>query len=280
MSDIIIVIPVYKSFEELSGNEKTSLRQLKKVLGNYPICILAANNFTIKEYEDFFDGKNIITERFENRFFKTVKDYNQLCLSKHFYEKFLSYHYMLIYQTDAYVFNDQLNVWMKEGYDYIGAPFHADNSEPFDINTWTVGNGGFSLRCVAACYEFTKRLESYNSIIQILNKWRCKKFVSKILIKLRLVNLSVIERILLNKYNEDFVFGVLSKNITRSFSVAPITKAIQFSFEAHPSLLYALNNNNLPFGCHGWERYERDFWKNFISSTNLFIRESYIGEKR
>jgi hypothetical protein len=50
------------------------------------------------------------------------------------------------------------------------------------------------------------------------------------------------------------------------FTIAPIETAIKFSFEAQPSLLYQMNSNVLPFGCHAWEKYEPEFWEPFVKS--------------
>ena len=40
--------------------------------------------------------------------------------------------------------------------------------------------------------------------------------------------------------------------------------ALRFSFEVNPKSLYKMNNDKLPFGCHGWRKYDPDFWKQFI----------------
>lgn len=48
------------------------------------------------------------------------------------------------------------------------------------------------------------------------------------------------------------------------YKVAPAGEALKFAFEANPSLLYKMNNGELPFGCHAWERYETAFWQPFI----------------
>jgi hypothetical protein len=190
----------------------------------------------------------------------------------------MDYEYMLVYQTDAYVFRNDLEHWIQQGYDYIGAPFHKNNKEPFDEKIWTVGNGGFSLRSVKRCYNMLQRIEFYYSVVKLLNILRCKRFITKALIKLRIFNLRIIENIKLDKYNEDYVFGVLSKQINKNFYVASLKVALQFSFEAHPALLYKLNKNQLPFGCHGWEKYEPEFWTRFIDTTKNLESKLLISE--
>jgi hypothetical protein len=267
MKKVVIVVPVHKLFYQLTQNELRSLKQLNSVLCDHTICIVASQNFSVNAYEQFFGRQYILVERFKEEYFKNIKSYNRLCLSKEFYERFLDYEYMLVYQPDAYIFSNELKHWMQQGYDYIGAPFHENNREPFDLKLWSVGNGGFSLRAVNKCYQLLTKIELYYSAVKLLNKLKCKRFVTKAFIKLGLFNFAIIENIKLNRYNEDCVFGILSKQIDRNFTVASLEVAWQFSFEAHPALLYKLNNNKLPFGCHGWDKYEPEFWKNFINNA-------------
>src|SRR5690349_729150 len=118
MSEVVIILPVYKSLNDLSELELCSLYQLKEVLRKYPVCIVASENFSVDDYIQFFDRKNIFTEKFKEYFFKDINSYNRLCLSKFFYERFLEYRYMLIYQLDAYVFRDDLGYWTNRGYDF------------------------------------------------------------------------------------------------------------------------------------------------------------------
>ena len=48
------------------------------------------------------------------------------------------------------------------------------------------------------------------------------------------------------------------------FKIPSPKDAINFSFESNPELLYKMNNECLPFGCHAWEKYGKHFWKQFI----------------
>jgi len=91
-------------------------------------------------------------------------------LSLEFYKRFLNYKFILIYQLDAFVFNDELAFWCNKDYDYIGAPWSDISSRSIfkelrsklplrykyyyirklsNINKF-VGNGGFSLRKVVS----------------------------------------------------------------------------------------------------------------------------------
>ena len=65
---------------------------------------------------------------------------------------------------------------------------------------------------------------------------------------------------------EDVVLVKYGPIFLKDFKVAEPKVALQFSFEVNPSLLYEMNNQQLPFGCHAFEKYEYEtFWKNFIN---------------
>ena len=66
--------------------------------------------------------------------------------------------------------------------------------------------------------------------------------------------------------NEDHYWGHVLAAFFSDFNVAPVNDAIRFSFEVNPTLLYKMNNGQLPFGCHAWERYDPEFWLPFINT--------------
>jgi len=51
------------------------------------------------------------------------------------------------------------------------------------------------------------------------------------------------------------------------FELLAPSQAVKFSFELCPVDLFEYCQNELPFGCHAWNRYDRDF---SIPPTNLF----------
>ena len=71
------------------------------------------------------------------------------------YRSFSSYAYMLVYQLDAFVFNDRLLEFCSMGYDYIGSPMRRTDSWR-DIGC-SVGNGGFSLRKISSMLRVLRR---------------------------------------------------------------------------------------------------------------------------
>ena len=65
--------------------------------------------------------------------------------------------------------------------------------------------------------------------------------------------------------NEDGFWGLVAPKITRKFKTAPAEKAIKFSFDRYPDVLYQMNDYKLPFGCHAWDKRNPKFWKEHIS---------------
>ena len=41
-------------------------------------------------------------------------------------------------------------------------------------------------------------------------------------------------------------------------------EALEFSFELAPRYCFMMNGRRLPFGCHAWFRYDREFWEPFL----------------
>ncbi len=76
---------------------------------------------------------------------------------------------------------------------------------------------------------------------------------------------------LFNNYiwNEDFFWCLVVQKNFKWFKVPALVTASKFSMEANARMLYKSNNNQLPFGCHAWERYDVEFWKPFIMQTDL-----------
>ena len=80
---------------------------------------------------------------------------------------------MLIVQTDAWIFKDELQKWCNMEYDYIGAPWchlcknvHNCNYEEVADQKSIVGNGGLSLRYIKKFQDVTMYLDPF-----VTSKW-------------------------------------------------------------------------------------------------------------
>jgi len=169
--------------------------------------------------------------------------YSRLCCQPSFYQRFLQFEFMLIYQLDCYVFEDRLALWCARNFDYIGPPWpnyeHMTESNKFIARLpflkyflRRAGQGGFSLRKTNTLYNAARILSKFSFLV--------------------------------NHYPEDVLWSTLAGRLLRPFNLAGFNDALQFGFDANPELCYALNNNRLPFGCHGWYGKYGKFWQNII----------------
>src|SRR5690606_21588852 len=232
---VTIIIPIYKI--NLSETEQMSLNQCVKILGDFEIVFVQPEKLDSSSIN--FGGK-IRTELFPNHYFETVYGYNSLMLSEDFYQRFLDFKYMLIYQLDAFVFKNELKSWCDKGYDYIGAPWIASPNTTlkkilglFDSKRkkergkifFKVGNGGFSLRNIAKSYKIAHDMK-----IDIETNLKRDKNDFYIM--------------------EDIFWSITVPKQYSDFNIPEYKEALNFAMDRKPDLAIKINNNKLPFGCH------------------------------
>jgi hypothetical protein len=256
---VTVVIPIYKS--ELTAYEAQSLQQCCKVLGTYAIVLVKPQTLDVTNLLQQYPELQI--ESFDDSYFGSILGYNRLMLSAEFYERFLNSKYLLIYQLDAYVFKDELTAWCNRGFDYVGAPWTIKKKYENPIYkpvlaiksfiyklkgkpsryAWLgnkVGNGGLSLRKVDT---HLKAVQNRAALIEDFLKKSEQH----------------------TEFNEDVFFATQ----VDEFLFPSSAEALQFSFDLHPKRCFALNNEQLPFGCHGWYKGNRlNFWSKYIFSNN------------
>ena len=267
---VAIVVPMYR--QGLGADERISYQHLCHFLGNFDKYLVTPQSLEVN-----LDG--LIVKRFPNEFFKNTITYSALLLSREFYEAFSSYDFILIYQLDALVFSDQLIDWCARSWDYIGAPWIKCEDADF-IDVPTVGNGGFSLRKVKSFLRviesagFGAELERYQPALRgeievtrppaphLTIQRRIIGRVSRLLGPPQAAQAQDrLERSPLYGINEDYFWSFKATKYWPDFKIAPVEDALRFSFEVEPRRCYALNHRRLPFGCHGWNRYDRKFWE-------------------
>lgn len=261
---IAVVIPIYKM--NLSNEEEISIDRAFHILNKYRFYFVAPQKLDLSNYEKFFAYAPTV-KRFSNIFFNNdLEGYNQLTLSKEFYTEFSSCKYILIYQPDAYVFQDDLLEWCMKGYDYIGAPWLEVKNGKIKLNG--VGNGGFSLRKVESFLYILSLCEIRTIHETSRIKRKIYKFLNKtIRWRIRLLRFTGTTKAVFYRehaFNEDGFWGLSAPRITRKFITAPDETALKFSFDTHPEILYRINRCQLPFGCHAWAKRNPKFWKKYI----------------
>jgi hypothetical protein len=253
---VAIIVPFYKT--ELSEYESIALEQCFRVLSKHTIIAIKPKKLVLPSRVTAYPFSEVIS--FEDKYFAGIGGYNELMMSELFYGRFLKWEYVLIHQLDAFVFKDELEYWCANGGDYIGAPWirrkkystwakglysvilqklsrrynlkkHGlPNKYQFDDMT---GNGGFSLRRTKIfhelCIRFRKKIEEYNQQP-------------------------------IHQYNEDVFWSIEVNRKQKMLKIPDWKTALKFSVEFHPARALALNNNQLPFGCHAWDL-NVEFWR-------------------
>lgn len=270
MSTAAIIVPCYK--DALTYFEQISFNQLKKILVDYPIIFVTPQRFK-NNYPKYLHDQEIIF--FEDKYFESVSGYNALLTDHLFYSSFSNYEYILIYQLDAFVFSNNLNYFLSKKLSYIGAPFTFEITNFLDKETrkvlpiyhrqekfkffrkffgkpYLVGNGGFSLRSVADCIDslnkFSKKIERYKKKREVIYS----KYGG-------------------NALHEDLFWSFFIPSINKDFKVANFSVALKFAFEVDPLLCYQMNKQELPFGCHAWDKHGVDFWRDIFVNLGYNI---------
>jgi hypothetical protein len=265
-----VAIPIYKTIP--NDLEVASLMQCFKVLHKHPIIFFAPQSLNTKPYQDLLKKfGEFVVERFEDKYFVNLPAYNKLLLKDTFYKRFNNFNYILIYQLDAWVFDDELSAWCQTGYDYIGAPWFSSDNPPDGLSHFMgVGNGGFSLRKIDKHLKVLRRFSYINSpsylIPQFFKNINLKSF--KTLILNLLTNNNTHHLLGKNNLNED-VFWYKMANKYNWFNVPDMLVASRFATETNCQKLYHINNRQLPFGCHAWNLYEPQFWAKYIPIASL-----------
>ena len=249
-----VVIPIYKA--ELSELETISLNRVYSVLSDYTIVVIKPQSLNLDKLKA--DYPNLEYESFNDAFFDGFNGYNKLMLSSDLYKRFSDIEYILIYQLDAYIFEDRLDYFIEKGYDYIGAPWpvkrlyrtllfsfflnrkkrkYNKKNIPCRQNLYNkIGNGGLSLRKIDTFCAATEK-----------HKAKIDFYISNIDTPL---------------YNEDVFWAIEIPE----FSYPSYKEALEFAFDKYPALCFRDNGNKLPMGCHGWYKWKwRNFWKQYIS---------------
>ena len=242
MRKTAVVIPLYKSV--LNEMEKISIHQLLKVLYRYPKFFILPRGLNIKSIER--DNTCLFLE-FDKHYFLSTKSYSQLLVSIEFYRQFKEYEYILIYQTDAFVFHDNLDYFCQLGYDYIGAPWWFW-SKMYRCSKNLVGNGGLSLRHIQHTLDV---LENHEKFIR-------ESFLPK-----------------LDSVGEDVLFSYFGAHEKYKYSVAPTKIAKQFSLECDYQKSYSKLSEELPFGCHHWWNGDFDIWRPYVMAEGYAVESCY-----
>jgi hypothetical protein len=271
MHTCAVVVPIYQPLTNPA--ERLSLQQTLDTLSDYPVYVVGPNRL-----EAYFDqlrvefDSRIQQKIFADHFFGGVEGYNELLLSRRFYQAFDEFEYMLIVQTDALVLNDALEDWCVKQYSYVGAPWFDGYTTPtLPLQLSSVGNGGFSLRRIPDFLKVLYRPRIFKNVL--MQNWP-GNLLSTVYRYLKDYHSLVYGNTHLNiDVNEDLFWGLFVPQQCSFFRVPSPLEAISFAFEAHPDYLFELNQQKLPFGVHAWQRYMPEFWLDVLAQQSSPVHQ-------
>lgn len=262
-----VVIPIYQV--ALSAEEIFSIKNAAIVLAKHDIYFVGPASLSkfLSELATKFN-RPLSYKTFPDRYFAGIAGYNDLMLSSLFYRSFADYEYILIAQTDSFVFKDELDFWAEKGYSYIGAPLYDGYTQPTrPLRLHCVGNGGFSLRNIPDFLRVLDRPRVFRNTLMeswpgswISNTYRYIKDYHSFVYRNWHFNIDV---------NEDIFWSLFVASRCDFFTIPSALEAVPFAFEAHPEYLFELNNRQTPFGCHAWQRYNPEFWRILFDKNNI-----------
>ena len=71
-------------------------------------------------------------------------------------------------------------------------------------------------------------------------------------------------------YHEDVFWSFEAPKFDANFKVATAEEALPFAFEVAPRWCFEKNGRRLPFGCHAWPKYDREFWMEILNKSEAF----------
>lgn len=252
---VSVVVPMCRSV--LSDEDKKSLDRLVSVLGEFAVTVACPEGMDVAEVEVRYPSFGF--ERFDSKLFAGQRVFNELLLSRDFYERFLEWDYILIHQSDSFVFRNELQQWCDKGYDYIGSPWLFESwhrsyiylelsglksaylrkmkgIDDYNIARGKVGDGGFSLRKTRAHYDFLNKHADIVDHYKSMSKYA--------------------------RYNEDVFWAVEPAKNGEDFKVPKPAEAVRFAFAQYPDLAHQVTDYTLPFACRGFnDKESKAFWK-------------------
>ncbi len=262
---VAILIPM-STRTELTEEEEISMRQLEHYLGGYDRFLLVREGMSFD-----FDGYR--NKAYPQRFFGSGAAHGKLLGTLKFYRDWLDYDYIFFYHLDALVFSDQLEDWCDKGLDYIGPPWIKSPDSPW-VTRPRVGNGGFTLlRVESALKALTNRyLEKptafwYDWFTADAPRWLVNLVAS---LERAMPENRALKRLMCewhemanpakNNRNNDVFWSDQAVRYYPEFKVASLEQGLSFAFEVSPTTCLEMNGGKMPFGCHAWGKYDRDFW--------------------
>lgn len=268
----LVAIMVPLPSPTLSEDDRISMRHLRKHLDGYDKYLLVPQGMEIQ-----MDGFGV--KELDRKHFGSAANHNRMLYRTDFWEKFADYEYVLMYHLDALVFSDKLKEWCGRGVDYVGSPFMRCDDAPW-VRVERVGNGGFALYRVPSvlkvlwnrylkepskfyedhCWKFIEfQRKSLRPVRAAMPSWLRGKVTAPLRSQLKKMDHTEV-----NERGNDLFFSDRAKHYDPDFKVASLEQGLEFAFEMVPRTCLERTGGKMPFGCHAFRRYDRDFWEDHL----------------
>jgi hypothetical protein len=237
-SAIAIVLPIYQP--RLDGEVLSTVDRAIALLQHGDWHLVAPMSLETSFYEKRY-GKAIV--RFPVSCLDSRHNYSRLLLTDEFYATFARYEYMLVVQDDVYVLRDDLPYWQARRFDYIGAPWPMGLELVLSMSqrpgihghavTAYVGNGGFSLRRIAACRQLLAEFAEEAAWLRM------------------------------HRWNEDVFFAFFGQ-FSQEFTLPSLRVAAAFAWEGRLPRMHALCEGHLPMAIHAYDKFDPEFFASTI----------------
>jgi glycosyltransferase involved in cell wall biosynthesis len=284
----VVVVPTHK--DTMTAEEQRSFLNTLSSLNNWKVCLVLPENVSADNYYKLKTslGIDFSVVFVRSDWMGSLSNYNRMLLAPEFYKTFSEYRYLLVCHLDAWVFRDELQMWIDKGYDYIGAPWFVPRPE--SSKDWAPleklmlpqgGNGGFCLRKIDKMIELlSNRRRSINVTLFLKGVFflaRNKRFdFLKIFVGACRGVLQDAESYQ-KKHNvyEDAFISIFYSFLDKKLSVAPANEAKYFCVETNAAeLLMTKMKWRLPFAVHGYDKYFSSL-QEFDSYRNNVPRNEY-----
>ena len=263
---VAVVVP-WSNREIFTSDEKVSLRHLFHYLQGHEKYLLVPRGYRI-----VVPGFQVV--QVPRRYFGSASNHDRLLYKVWFYKKFSRFEFILFYHLDSLVISHDILKWCSLDFDYIGAPWIKCDDSPW-VDVPRVGNGGLSMLRVDRAISVLAnraRMDPHSIIFQWFGEFCPSWFVH--IFRLFRCRVRVVDR-LLDEWEQsqcptnygrgnDHFWSDRAVNYLHEFRVATLEEGLQFGFEVSPRTCFEMAGRKMPFGCHAWGKYDREFWRPFL----------------
>lgn len=266
---LVTVTPVYKT--SLNEFEIKALCQLLQLTPELNHVLVAPNSLDLTFYQTQF-GNAFEIQRFDDSFFKSPQTYNNLLRSLIFFTRFSTYSHLVMYHTDAWIFENKLLEWAQKDFSYIGAPIYEYDGSIEGRDFVCSGQGGFSMHHISSAIEVLNSTVTVYPLLDLKQWYRQYNWKGR----LRFAAYFITSYLGKNrssksgnnnlKVNEDIWWGKYVANAFSWYKVPSESEAAKFSMEFNCEALLNNNKGQLPMGTHQWFKPPfKAFWSKHIT---------------